>query len=357
MMKKMLVFLLILSYWLFPQESFAEDISNVVENVLRGVVVVIGKGPSRQSFGSGFFVSSNGDVLTNFHVVEGMNSIFVKNHDKKVYPAEVKAFDKEKDMAVLSTNLPKKSFSVLPLAKKTPKIGTAVLAIGAPEGLEQSVSDGLVSRLRKFGNVDYLQISCPISRGSSGGPVLNLKGEVVGISTFMLSEGQNLNFAVPVLTLRNFIDYTKNLPIVKPGQSSTQGKKTSSTQTQTTKPTTPQAPKERFVFIGTTDRNERVFIDTSSVVRKGDVYEFWYLHTLSPQQVIELSSKTEKADRLEFLIQLDCSRRKHRNLRVNLRGVSGKILDQSSFNNPPWETLNRNTIGEEMCKFFRSNPF
>jgi S1-C subfamily serine protease len=169
MMKKMLVFLLILSYWLFPQESFAEDISNVVENVLRGVVVVIGKGPSRQSFGSGFFVSSNGDVLTNFHVVEGMNSIFVKNHDKKVYPAEVKAFDKEKDMAVLSTNLPKKSFSVLPLAKKTPKIGTAVLAIGAPEGLEQSVSDGLVSRLRKFGNVDYLQISCPISRGSSGG--------------------------------------------------------------------------------------------------------------------------------------------------------------------------------------------
>ena len=86
----------------------------------------------------------------------------------------------------------------LRMAATLPRVGERVVVIGAPEGLTNTVSDGLVSAIRTIDGRTLLQISAPISPGSSGGPVLNEKGEVMGVSVSILREGQNLNFAVPL---------------------------------------------------------------------------------------------------------------------------------------------------------------
>jgi hypothetical protein len=85
-------------------------------------------------------------------------------------------------------------------------VGNKVIAIGSPEGLTNSISDGILSAVREVDSVHYLQITAPISPGSSGGPVLNVAGQMIGVATFQLEEGQNLNFAVAADHVRPLLD-------------------------------------------------------------------------------------------------------------------------------------------------------
>ncbi len=132
-------------------------------------------------------------------MLTGAHSAEVKTTNGKVYPITlIVAEDKEADIIRASVNLPVESVYPLSVSSSIPEVGERVAVIGSPLGLERTVSDGIVSAVREipaFGKI--YQITAPISPGSSGSPVVNMKGEVIGVATFQFVEGQNLNFAIP----------------------------------------------------------------------------------------------------------------------------------------------------------------
>lgn len=154
--------------------------------------------------GSGFVVFEKDILVTNYHVVESAFKIEAIDENDIVYSLDkVIAFDKEKDLAILKFSNPT-DLSVLKIqdSNKVSK-GDDVIAIGSPIGLKNTVSKGIVSAIRNDENVEILQITAPISGGSSGGALLNEKGEVIGITYAGMEEGQNLNFAISSNELLN----------------------------------------------------------------------------------------------------------------------------------------------------------
>jgi Flp pilus assembly protein TadD len=154
--------------------------------------------------GSGFIVSADGRIITNYHVVQGANSAIVKMSNGAFFPVEGVLADSESDDLV-ALKVPGSGLPVLRLADtKSVSAGERVIAIGSPLGLEGTVTDGIVSAIREESetNTPLIQTSAPISHGSSGGPLLDLSGRVVGILTFKFSSGENLNFAVEVSALK-----------------------------------------------------------------------------------------------------------------------------------------------------------
>jgi len=151
------------------------------------------------SIGSGFFINTKGEIATNCHVFSGASRAIVKTADERIYNIQnVIAYDFDADIMLVDIENFKGKSKYLDLTTTLPKQGEAILVFGSPFGLELTVSDGIVSAIRDipdFGNI--IQITAPISPGSSGGPVVNMKGEVFGIATFQYVEGQNLNFAIP----------------------------------------------------------------------------------------------------------------------------------------------------------------
>ena len=152
--------------------------------------------------GSGFFISNEGHLVSNRHVFGGATRAEIQNKKGTFEVVKVVAEAGKYDMVHFQVKMGKKKSLPLKLNKTTPKIGEKVLVIGNPMGLESTISDGIVSAVRElkpYGTV--IQITSPISPGSSGSPVLNMKGEVIGVATFQMREGQNLNFAVPIARL------------------------------------------------------------------------------------------------------------------------------------------------------------
>ena len=147
--------------------------------------------------GSGFFVRDN-LIATNYHVIEGAARGRAKLVGQfSTYTIEgVTATDKTNDLALLKVTV--SGINPLPLGNSSDvKIGETVYVAGNPKGLEGTFSDGIISSRRDQYTKERLQMTAPISPGSSGGPVLNSKGEVIGISFMTLVGGQNLNFAIP----------------------------------------------------------------------------------------------------------------------------------------------------------------
>jgi len=149
--------------------------------------------------GSGFFIDEKGKILTNRHVLQGANRVEAKTASGKIYPVKgVIAEDAEADLILIVLDISEQIFPYLRLTEVLPEEGEKILVVGSPLGLEYTISDGIVSSVRDipdFGNI--FQITAPVSPGSSGSPVINMKGEVVGVVTLQLVEGQNLNFAIP----------------------------------------------------------------------------------------------------------------------------------------------------------------
>jgi tetratricopeptide (TPR) repeat protein len=149
--------------------------------------------------GTGFFINKEGDVITNYHVLHGASRAVVKTTGSNEYTVKViLAEDKVGDLIKVSVDISGKTVPFLPILTTLPEVGERVIVIGTPLGLDKTVSEGIISAVREipeFGKI--LQVTAPISAGSSGSPVLNMKGEVVGIATFFIMAGQNLNFAIP----------------------------------------------------------------------------------------------------------------------------------------------------------------
>lgn len=150
--------------------------------------------------GSGFLVSKDGVIITNYHVIAEGSSALVKVPDGAFFVVDgVLASDKTRDVAVIKAH--GENFRTLALGNSNRiQVGQQVVAIGNPLSLESTVSNGIISGIRtdeKLGG-KFLQVTTPISPGSSGGPLFNMEGQVVGITTLYLKGGENLNFAIPI---------------------------------------------------------------------------------------------------------------------------------------------------------------
>ena len=150
------------------------------------------------SRGSGFFVEVD-RIVTNRHVLEGAYRAEVHSSTGAVFPVRgILAVDAEGDLALLKIDAPVNQIKPLLLDKTSPQEGESVVVIGNPLGLEGSVTNGIVSAVRDiptFGRI--IQITAPISSGSSGSPVVNMQGQVIGIATLQITGGQSVNFAIP----------------------------------------------------------------------------------------------------------------------------------------------------------------
>lgn len=185
--------------------SSQDDLPALVKLVEPSVLVVQTYKASGQRLaqGSAFFVSADGRVATNRHVVAGSIRAEVKAPDGSTFAIRaVVAEDRARDWVILSLDIPPGIARPLSIAHSLPEVGERVVVIGSPLGLEQTATDGIVSAVRSVkprGKV--IQMSAPISPGSSGSPVVNMRGQVVGIASFLRQNGQNLNFAVPAMDL------------------------------------------------------------------------------------------------------------------------------------------------------------
>ena len=170
------------------------------------LVEVRGAQNQRLGIGSGFFVSADGLLVTNFHVIEPAVYADVRTADGQTLLVEgTVSLDPGADLALLKVrgaDLPFLAVSDGPV----PPTGTRVFAIGNPQGLSNTLSDGLVSGVRLDRGITVIQTTAAISPGSSGGPLLTADGVVVGVTTFQSSSGQNLNFAVPAEQVHALMD-------------------------------------------------------------------------------------------------------------------------------------------------------
>lgn len=181
-------------------ETAPFDLRHLVGQVQRAVVTIRTFNPDMEpiGLGTGFFINDRGHLITNYHVVEGAYAATVKTQEGQTYPVlSVVAEDKTVDLIRLAVDIPSEHRRWLQISEAPPEIADQVMVVGSPLGLEQTVSEGIVSAIREIPEVGTLfQVSAPISSGSSGSPVVNRQGRVVGVVSFQSRLGQNLNFAI-----------------------------------------------------------------------------------------------------------------------------------------------------------------
>ncbi|MBK1684377.1 hypothetical protein CKO18_12470 [Rhodoferax fermentans] len=188
-------------------ESTQED--DAVSDFLRGFQKRFGGLPSQLNIpvrgeGSGFIVSADGVILTNAHVVSDAEEVVVKLTDRREFMAKVLGTDKRTDIAVLKIEA--RDLKVAPTTSSTPpQVGEWVLAIGSPFGFESTVTAGVISATRRSlpgdGSVSFIQTDAAVNPGNSGGPLINMRGEVIGINSQIFTKTggyQGLSFAIPM---------------------------------------------------------------------------------------------------------------------------------------------------------------
>jgi tetratricopeptide (TPR) repeat protein len=207
MLKRKLPLWLALALLSTVSAAAQETLPQLIRRVKPAVVAVITYDAKNevQITGSGFFIRP-GQVLTNLHVIDGAHHAAIRTLDGKgkTYSVDgIISLDDEGDLAVLSVNLPADRARSLDIASALPEEGEQVFVIGNPLRLEGSVSDGIVSAVREVPSLgEIVQITAPISHGNSGSPLFNMKGEVVGVITMKVTNGQNINLALGASRLR-----------------------------------------------------------------------------------------------------------------------------------------------------------
>ena len=186
---------------------------DIYENVRNSVVLVQGVTSDGDVQGSGFVYNYSGTivVITNYHVVYDTSSVSVTFSNGNGYSATILGTDAYADLAVLSVDAPENEFTPIQITSSaTLQVGDPVIAIGNPYGLIGSLTTGVVSALGRtiaeeyaggFSIANIIQTSAPINPGNSGGPLLNAVGNVVGITTAIISDSEGLGFAIPSNTI------------------------------------------------------------------------------------------------------------------------------------------------------------
>ncbi len=206
------------TYILGENVSLSELYEQVKDSVVivRGIIVqydYFGRSYYTQVQGSGFVYNFTGQmvIITNYHVVEDATDITITFINGNGYAATVLGSDPYADLAVLSTDAPQSEYSPLEIvSSSTLEVGDPVIAVGNPYGLAGSMTTGIVSALGRtiteeetgsYPIANVIQTSAPINPGNSGGPLLNFQGQVIGITTAIVSDSQGLGFAIPSSTI------------------------------------------------------------------------------------------------------------------------------------------------------------
>ncbi|HEY7196008.1 MAG TPA: trypsin-like peptidase domain-containing protein [Gaiellaceae bacterium] len=202
------------------------SVGDVYKRAYKGVVEITvttsssGSGPfgdsgqEQQALGSGFVYDDQGDIVTNNHVVDGATSVSVKFWNGATYSAKVVGTDPSTDLAVVRVDAPQDVLVPLELGDSgSLQVGDGVVAIGSPFGLDETVTSGIVSALNReidspngFGINNAIQTDAAINHGNSGGPLLNLQGEVIGVNAQIESDGggsDGVGFAIPSSTVQS----------------------------------------------------------------------------------------------------------------------------------------------------------
>ncbi len=191
-------FIYLFFFVVFTNSASAQTPPEIARSAFTSTVLLVLEDTDGQSIslGSGFFVRQ-GEIVTNLHVIAGASRGYVKliGKQEKYDIQGYTVVDTERDLVILKVESNAKALQIGD--SKLTEVGETVFAVGNPKGLEGTFSQGIVSGIRDIDNEQLLQITAPISPGSSGGPVLNSKGEVIGVSVATFKGGQNLNFAIP----------------------------------------------------------------------------------------------------------------------------------------------------------------
>lgn len=189
-------------------------VRDLVERFGEGVVMV----STPSALGSGFFITVEGHVVTNFHVVEGETLLAIdvirqvgsERRRDRFEDVKILALDPYRDLALLKVALPADYKPTVTYIREDDDLrdGEPVFAVGNPAGLERSVSEGIISKRNRFwaGRL-FIQTTAAVNHGNSGGPLFNMRGEVVGVTNMILAETEGLNFAIPA---RYVIDFLRN---------------------------------------------------------------------------------------------------------------------------------------------------
>lgn len=189
-------------------ERIVPDATEIYEKVAKSMVeITMVTDKKEDSLGSGFFIG-DGMILTNYHVIENASSINVIDYEGKEFEVtSIYDYNKEFDLAVLGVKGTKEA---LPISLDKVVAGEKVYTVGSPYGYTGTFSSGIVGAAsRIIEKVDYIQITAPISRGNSGGPLLNRFGEVIGVNTLTRTDAQNLNFSLNISYLKQLDLSTK----------------------------------------------------------------------------------------------------------------------------------------------------
>ena len=176
-----------------------------------GEIITYNKKGEELSLATGFVISSDGKIVTNYHVIEGAYSADITINNKKYNIVSVLAYDTNIDLAVLKINAT--GLTPATICKKTVDAGSTVYAIGSSSGMTNTYSQGIITYAdRIVDGVSHVQHDASITHGNSGGPLINVYGEVIGINTWGISDSQNLNFAVFADELDN-LEYNRPIPL------------------------------------------------------------------------------------------------------------------------------------------------
>ena len=195
--------------------------------------------------GSGFVLTPDGLAVSNYHVLNGVSEAAAECCGGRVFEIRsVEGSDRDKDLIVFqlyengSTSKPQDLPYVVLGSSQDLAVGERVIVIGSPQGLENTMSDGILSAIREYETTRLLQITAPISPGSSGGAVFNANGQVIGIASFQFAKGQNLNFAIAAEHVRPLLDQHLNIALAQfeSGNKRSQRELSSATASETTAP-------------------------------------------------------------------------------------------------------------------------
>lgn len=321
---------------------WALDAQQIFERVSPSIVVI--KTGNSQGSGVVFSVSNTGltpttFILTNCHVVKDATQVTVERLGKKA-TAIVRVCDADRDMAVVALGgaLPALQIRGTPL-----NVGEPAFAVGAPQGLELSISQGIVSQLRKtdLGNDPMIQTTAAISQGSSGGGLFDSEGRLIGLTTLYYKDGQSLNFAVPI----SFVTNLKN---------TTAGRTTTPPQSNDAQPRQQQCGWSSLGF--PESRRYELFIDYCKITGKGRYRFAWVLSNYKdPQKHPDGSYYASTASQDVYDCQLSRSAL-NSFFAYQTQMAGGRVVESFSFAENEWEfnSTPPGSIGEiqidEVCK-------